>query len=108
MATNFRVKISEIGLLTLIHLPGIPKCTGIYHSSNFRRFNDDDLASDYIMKNLVYFGLVTQECTKIVSVQLTSISSLAVFALQHHCYTQWRSVLNCVEWSVLSFVSPIP
>jgi len=31
MATNFMVKIGEIGLLTFIHRPGIPKQIAISH-----------------------------------------------------------------------------
>jgi len=54
MATNFRVKIGEIGrLISIRHL--IAFLNGVeYRNSNIKRFIDDNLAS--LCKNLVNFG----------------------------------------------------
>jgi len=58
MATNFGVKIGEIGLVTFIRRPGIPKRVG-YRNSDFKRFIRDYLATSY--KNLMKFVPVTPE-----------------------------------------------
>jgi len=58
VATNFTVKIGEIGLLTFIRRPEIPKWSGI-SQFDFKRFNGDDLAT--LFKSLVNFGSVTPE-----------------------------------------------
>jgi len=73
MATNFRVKVDEIGLFTFICRLGIPKLSGI---SQFKRFICDDLATSY--KNLVRFGPATVEFKQ-------TISSLATFAWRRRC-----------------------
>jgi len=58
MATNFRVKIGKIGLLTFIRRLGIPKRIGI-PQFRFRKIQYNDMATWW--KNLVNFCSVTSE-----------------------------------------------
>jgi len=62
MATNFTVKMGDIGRLTSIRRLGIPKRSGI---SQFRFQNIHWRLSGYITKNLVNFGPVTPEFKKL-------------------------------------------
>jgi len=63
MATNFRVKIGEIGLLTFILALAFQN--GLeYRDSDFKRFIDDDMATS--CKNLVNFGPVTLQFMTVV------------------------------------------
>jgi len=82
MATNFRVKISEIGqpppFVVLAFQNGV-EC----RNSEFKHFNGDDMATS--CKNLVNFGPVTQEFTRAIRVHPSLISSLATFAWLRHC-----------------------
>jgi len=58
MATNFRVKMGEVGRLTVIVALAFRK--GLeYRNCDFKRFNADDLATSY--KHLVNFGPVALE-----------------------------------------------
>jgi len=81
MVTKFRVKIGEIGLLTLIRRIGIPKRME-YRNCGFKRFNGDNLAKSF--KNLVNFGPVTPEFTRVVGIHPWSTSSLTTFAWRRH------------------------
>jgi len=65
MATNFRVKIGEIGLLTFIHRIGIPKRSGI-SQLRFQTVQCNDLATS--CKNLVNFDEVNLEFTRVKNV----------------------------------------
>jgi len=65
MATNFRVKVGKIGLVTFIRCHGIQKQIGISHS-DFKRFNDEDLAT--LCKTLVNLSPVTPKFTRDVGV----------------------------------------
>jgi len=64
MATNFRVKIGEIGLLIFIRRLDIPKRIGI-SQFRFQKFKGYTAC-----KNLVNFGLVTPEFTRVVATPL--------------------------------------
>ena len=56
MATNYSVKIGEIGLFTFICRPGI-RIQMQYRNSGFKRFIYDDLSAS--CKYLVNFGVVS-------------------------------------------------
>jgi len=72
MTTNFRVKIGDIVALAFGN--GVE-----YHTSDFKRFICDDLATSY--KHSVNFGPVTPEFKRVKGVHLSLMSSLATFAL---------------------------
>jgi len=77
MATNFMVKMGEIGRLIFIRRLGIPN--GLeYRNSDFKRFIEDDLATS--CKNLVNFGSVSPKFKRGIDVHRSSISSLATSA----------------------------
>ena len=67
MATKFSVNIGKIVQVTFIRRP------------DFKRFIWDDLAT--LCKHLVKFGQVIREFKRMKDVHLSSISSLATFAL---------------------------
>jgi len=71
MATNFRVKIGKIGLLTYIR--SNVAWNGLqYHHSDFKKFISDDLAT--LCVNLVNFGPVTPELNIAKCVQRSFLS----------------------------------
>jgi len=85
MATNFRGKIGKIGILNFICCTGIPKLIKIlYTDVHVNSAND----SSTQCKNLVSFGTVTVEFTKLQCSQQVSRSigvSLTTFTKGLHC-----------------------
>jgi len=59
MATNFRIKMGEIGRVILLRRLAIPNSSENYRHSDFKSFIFDDLATLFV--NLVNFGPVTPE-----------------------------------------------
>jgi len=87
MATNFKVKVGEIGLLTFIN-HSLPLALAFqnrveYRNSNLKGFNGDDLAT--LCKHLMNFGPGTSEFKRLKGVHPSSISNLATFAWRRHC-----------------------
>ena len=71
MVTNFTVKICKIGVFLFILSPGISKRI-VYRHSDFKTFIYDDLAT--LCVNLVNFGPVTLEFTKVKDVHQSFLS----------------------------------
>jgi len=78
-----------------------------YHSSDLSGFNGDDFSTSFFI-NLVKFGPVTPEFTRVIGLPLIDQQCsyfITTFVWQHHCWALWRSVDSFGRQSVLSFVS---
>jgi len=82
MATNYRVKIGEIGLVTFICRLDI-QCGFEYRNSDFKIFTVDDLLTS--CESLVRFGSVTSKLKRLKGVHPLVDQQLATFAWWRHC-----------------------
>ena len=86
MATNFTVKIGKIGLFTFIRSDGIPKRIAI---SPFRltKVYLEDLATPCV--NMVNFGPLTPEFTKVKDVPRRFFLYRQIISDFHKMFTIW-------------------
>jgi len=81
-ATNFRVKIGEIGLLTYRTFVALAFRNGVeYHNSDFKRITVDDRGK------IRELWSKPSEFKRLKGVHPSSITSLATFAWRRHCQT---------------------